>query len=86
MARYTYHGPVQSLALVTGRIKDNDGNDVPEYEALDLHPGRETPDLPQDNPIIGAMIARGLLRPVTAAKKPAKAEPAAPADPKGEKS
>ena len=28
MARFTYHGPVQSIALAVGRTKDKEGNEV----------------------------------------------------------
>ncbi len=71
MARYIYTGPVQSIALTTGRSKGKDGQ-VSKFTDIDLVPGRETPDLPEDNPIIAAMIARKLLTPVPAAGKSAK--------------
>lgn len=108
MARFIYHGPVQSVALAVARPKDRngkeietdkDGNDIPRFKEIDLHPGKETPDLPDDNPVIKALIARNLLRPVDAkdatevvakdpAKpvgKPAKADAASAPEPKGEK-
>ena len=28
MARFTYHGPVQSIPLAVGRTKDKDGQEV----------------------------------------------------------
>ena len=61
MARYTYHGPVQSIALAVGRTKDNNGNEVSKFKDIDLKPGKETPDLPEDNPIIASMIDAGQL-------------------------
>ncbi len=61
MARYIYRGPVQSLSLRVGN----------KYKDIDLRPGKTTPDLPEDNPIILSLIARGLLLPVPQ-KAPAK--------------
>lgn len=61
MARYTYHGPVQSISLAVARTKDKDGNEVSKFKDIDLKPGKETPDLPEDNPIIASMIDAGQL-------------------------
>lgn len=69
MARFIYHGPVQSIALAIGRAKDKNGNEVSRFKDVDLVPGKETPDLPETNPIVAAMIARQLLRPVAAPAK-----------------
>ncbi len=79
MARFTYHGPVQSIALAVGRTKDKDGNEVSKFKDVDLIPGQETPDLPEDNPLVAAMIARQLLRPRASktSRKPAKSNAAA---------
>jgi hypothetical protein len=65
MARYIYHGPVQSIALAVRRIKDKDGNAVSRFTDIDLRPGKETPELPADNPIIASMIDAGQLVAVT---------------------
>lgn len=80
MARFTYHGPVQSIPLAVGRTKDKDGQEVSKFKDIDLVPGKETPDLPEDNPLIAAMIERKLLQPVAAksggnsSAKPAKSD------------
>ena len=74
MARFTYHGPVQSIPLAVGSTKDKDGQQVSRFEDFDLVPGRQTPDLPDDNPIVAAMIDSGLLVPI-ADQAPQKAQP-----------
>ncbi len=74
MARFTYHGPVQSIPLAVGSTKDNDGRQVSRFEDFDLVLGKETPDLPEDNPIVAAMIDSGLLVPI-ADRAPQKAQP-----------
>lgn len=56
MARFTYHGPVQSIALAVGRTKDKEGNEVSKFKEIDFVPGAKTPELPEDNPIIASMI------------------------------
>ena len=78
MARYTYHGPVQSISLAVGRAKDKDGQEVSKFKDIDLVPGKETPDLPEDNPLVAAMIERKLLQPVAvkSSGKPAKPDAA----------
>ena len=65
MARFTYHGPVQSIPLAVGSAKDKDGQQVSRFENFDLVPGKQTPDLPDDNPIVAAMIDSGLLVAIT---------------------
>ena len=74
MARFTYHGPVQSIPLAVGSTKDKDGQQVSRFEDFDLVPGKQTPDLPDDNPIVAAMIDSGLLVPITD-QAPQKAQP-----------
>ncbi len=78
MARFTYHGPVQSIALAVGRTKDKDGNEISKFKDFDFKPGHETPDLPEGNPICVAMIERKLLRllPSKPPRKPAKSNAA----------
>lgn len=68
MARFTYYGPVQTIPLATGRTRDQAGNQVSKFEDIDLKPGRETLDLPENNPIIASMIDRQLLVPVKSVK------------------
>lgn len=72
MARFTYSGPVQTIALAVGKTKGADGKAVSKFRDFAFVPGRETPDLPKDNPIIEAMISNGLLTPVEPKSKPAK--------------
>jgi hypothetical protein len=62
MARFTYHGPVQSISLAVGRTKDKDGREVSKFEDFDLVPRSEPFDLPEDNQVVQAMVARKLLR------------------------
>jgi len=78
MARYTYHGPVQSISLAVGRTKDKDGQEVSKFKDIDLVPGRQTPDLPDNNPLVAAMIERKFLRPmaIKSSGKPAKPDAA----------
>lgn len=84
MARFTYHGPVQSIALAVGRIKEKNGDEVSKFKDIDFIPGEETPDLPDDNPIIASMIDAGQLVPVTSGSA-AKSKPATAAASKGDK-
>ena len=80
MARFTYHGPVQSIPLAVGSTKDKDGQQVSRFEDFDLVPGKQTPDLPDDNPIVAAMIDSGLLVPITDRAQP-KPKPAGKSKP-----
>lgn len=69
MAQFIYQGPRQSISLATGRTKSKDGRLVSKFEDFGFVPGRETPDLPDDNPIIAAMIENSLLKPIPASEK-----------------
>ena len=84
MARFTYHGPVQSIALAVGRTKDKDGNEVSKFKDIDFVPVKQTPDLPEDNPLIASMIDAGQLKPVST-EAPAKPKSASTAAQKAEK-
>lgn len=79
MARFTYHGPVQTIALAVGRSKDKDGNEVSKFKDIDFVPGKETPELPEDNTLIASMIDAGQLKPFStdARVKPQSASTAA---------
>lgn len=78
MARFTYHGPVQSISLAVGSIKNKDGQEVSDFKDVDLVPGKDVPDLPEDNPIVAAMIELELLRPATTKSTKSTNKPAKP--------
>lgn len=67
MARYTYHGPFQTLELRKGN--GNDGKS--EFEEVTLAPGSDPITLPEDNPSVVSMLDAGLLRLVPAKSRPA---------------
>lgn len=77
MARYIYHGPAQDVSLAVGLGKSESGEKQSRFRDFHLATGKETPDLPDDNPIVLRLKARGLLTPLATAKsapKPAKSE------------
>ncbi|MGH1577707.1 hypothetical protein [Planktotalea sp.] len=64
MARFTYHGPAQTVSLAVGKAKDKDGVEKSKFKDINFVPGKQTPDLPEGNPLIASMIDSGKLKPV----------------------
>lgn len=65
MARFFYHGPVQTIAVAVGTTKAEGGAEVSKFKDFDLVPGKETGELPEKNPIILSMIDAKLLTPIS---------------------
>lgn len=60
MARFTYNGVQQTIALKVSASKNNDGTETSKFVDFTLMNGASV-DLPESNPIVVSMIDAGLL-------------------------